>query len=590
MEFHCEMCYHQIRRKVCYSAAAYGRKGDTMGTYLNPGKQNFQMAVNSEIFVDKSRMIRYLNTIINTNQRFVSVSRPRRFGKTMAADMVCAYYDREADSRDMFQSLKIAGCLPEEEEEREESGPSWDAYLGRFDVIRIVMTKFFKKNVTVENALATMQRFIIRDFKKTYPDADYFDEGDLLQTIEDVYSENGRQLVIVIDEWDALFRVRREDKEGQTEYLDFLRDLLKDNNHIALAYMTGILPIKKYGQHSALNMFDEYSMIQPMQLAAYTGFTEDEVGDLCRRYGRDYQKIKDWYDGYELRDVLPPDPDHKMYYEMGHVPPANRYALYSPLSVVNAIRTGHIRNYWNKTETYEALAEYIRRDYDGLKEAVALLMDGGRLWIDTSTYQNDMTTFAGRDDILSLLIHLGYLGYEEESSRVFIPNREILDEFRTSTKSKEWIDTMKSFEISRDLLKATWAGDADKVAELIEKAHNRAGNKTYHDESALSYAVRYAYYAAEKYYTTIVELDSGKGYADIVYLPAPGYPDKPVLLIELKYEKTAMGAISQIKRQGYPERLEHYKGNILMVGINYNREIRSGSPEYKHHSCRIERA
>ena len=134
------------------------------------------------------------------------------------------------------------------------------------------------------------------------------------------------------------------------------------------------------------------------------------------------------------------------------------------------------------------------------------------------------------------------------------------------------------------------AGDADKVAELIEKAHNRAGNKTYHDESALSYAVRYAYYAAEKYYTTIVELDSGKGYADIVYLPAPGYPDKPVLLIELKYEKTAMGAISQIKRQGYPERLEHYKGNILMVGINYNREIRSGSPEYKHHSCRIERA
>ena len=558
-----------------------------MGTYLNPGKQNFQMAVNSEIFVDKSRMIRYLNTIINTNQRFVSVSRPRRFGKTMAADMVCAYYDREADSRAMFQGLKIAGCLPAEEEEREESGPSWDAYLGRFDVIRIVMTKFFKKNVTVENALATMQRFIIRDFKKTYPDADYFDEGDLLQTIEDVYSENGRQLVIVIDEWDALFRVRREDKEGQTEYLDFLRDLLKDNNHIALAYMTGILPIKKYGQHSALNMFDEYSMIQPMELASYTGFTEEEVRSLCARYEMSYEEVSNWYDGYMISNTIPVA-KRKQYREGEYV--NHRFSIYSPLSVVKAMRSGKIMNYWNKTETYEALAEYIRRDYDGLKEAVALLMDGGRLRIDTSTYQNDMTTFAGRDDILSLLIHLGYLGYEEESSRVFIPNREILDEFRTSTKSGEWIDTMKSFEISRDLLKATWAGDADKVAELIEKAHNRAGNKTYHDESALSYAVRYAYYAAEKYYTTIVELDSGKGYADIAYLPAPGYPDKPVLLIELKYEKTAMGAISQIKRQGYPERLEHYKGNILMVGINYNREIRSGSPEYKHHSCRIERA
>ena len=410
-----------------------------MGTYLHPGKQSYQMAVNSEIFVDKTEMIKYLNTVVNTQQRFVSVSRPRRFGKTMAADMLCAYYDSEADSRDLFMQRKLSGCVSVQTPEKE---IHWDEYLGKFDVIRLVMTKVFKKKVPVAEALETMQRLVIRDIKRAYPDVEYFNESDLIQTIEDVYSDHERQLVIVIDEWDALFRERQGDKEGQTEYLDFLRDLMKDNSHIALAYMTGILPIKKYGKHSALNMFTEYSMMFPRKLARFTGFTETEVSDLCLRYGRDYNRIKDWYDGYEVSDVIPPDPEHKEMKETGESPKADRYALYSPLSVVEAVSTGVIRDYWNKTETYEALAEYIRKDFDGLKDAVALLMDGGRLAIDTSTYQNDMTTFHSRDDILSLLIHLGYLGYDDAQSEVFIPNREIMDEFKASTKGEEWVDAL----------------------------------------------------------------------------------------------------------------------------------------------------
>ena len=555
-----------------------------MGTYLNPGKQNFQMAVNSDIFVDKTDLIRFLNSLLNTQQRFVSVSRPRRFGKTMAADMVCAYYDREAESRELFENRKL----------RTAGNPDpyspWDLYLGKFDVIRIVMTKFFKKKTIVEKALSDMQRLVIRDFKKSYPDVDYYDEENLIQTIEDVYSSRERQVVIVIDEWDAVFRERKNDKDGQREYLDFLRDLMKDNKHIALAYLTGILPIKKYGRHSALNMFTEYSMMFPRQLAQYTGFTAEEVNEECMRFGRDYDSVKTWYDGYEVSDIIPPDPNHEEQKKTGRQPAAVRYALYSPLSVVEAMLTGVIKDYWNDTETYEALAEYIRKDYDGLKDAVALLMDGGRLTIDASTYQNDMITFHSRDDVLSLLIHLGYLGYDDRTSEVFIPNQEILDEFRTSTKTDEWIDTFKSFEISQELLKATWELDADKVARLLEIAHNRAGNKTYNDESALSYAVQYAYYAAQKYYTIILEMDTGKGFADIVFLPSPKYTDIPALLVELKYDKTAEGAVRQIKRQSYPDRLEHYKGNILMVGINYNKDIRNDKPEFKHHSCVIERA
>ena len=400
-----------------------------MGIYLNPGKQSYQMAVNSEIFIDKTEMIRYLNTVVNTHQRYLSVSRPRRFGKTMAADMICAYYDRTADSREMFSKRKIAQTAPIQ------SGgqlKNWDEYLGRFDVIRLVMTDFFKEGRTISDSLNILSNRLLNELHEAYPEVTY-DPLDLAYSLDRFYRISGHQFVIVIDEWDAIFRIWKEDEEGQKKYLDFLRDWMKDKNYIALAYMTGILPIKKYGKHSALNMFDEYSMIAPMQLASYTGFTENEVIELCRQYGRNYEKIKEWYDGYELSDVIPPDSDQSTQIENT----AKRYALYCPLSVVQAVRTGRIMNYWNKTETYEALAEYIRRDYDGLKDAVALLMDGGRLIIDTSAYQNDMTTFHGRDDILSLLIHLGYLGFDDETNEVFIPNREILDEFKTSTKSEE---------------------------------------------------------------------------------------------------------------------------------------------------------
>ena len=558
-----------------------------MGAYLNPGNKSFQIAVNSKIYVDKSEMIQYLNTVLNTQQRFVSVSRPRRFGKTMAADMSCAYYDRGADSRELFSKRKLAECQSVLIEDKE---ISWDEYLGEYDVIRLVMTKFFNDKTTVSKALAKMQKLVVRDIKEEYPNIDYFDEDDLIQTIEDVYSANGRQLVIVIDEWDAVFRERKNDKEGQKEYLDFLRDLLKDNRYIALAYMTGILPIKKYGKHSALNMFTEYSMMFPRQMARFTGFTEEEVRNLCNRYGRDYRAVSDWYDGYEVSDIMPPDPDYEELRATGKSPEAVRYSLYSPLSVVEAITTGIIKDYWNKTETYEALSEFIEMDYDGLKEAVAFLMNGGRLVIDTSTYQNDMTTFHGRDDVLSLLIHLGYLGYDDKKSEVFIPNREILDEFKSSTRGTAWKPAFRTLHLSQEILKATWEKDEETVAELLEEAHNRAGNKTYNDESALSYAVQLAYYAAQMYYTTILELDSGKGYVDIAYLPAPKYPAIPALVVELKYNQSADTAMSQIRRQKYPERLIHYKGNILLVAINYDKELPNTSPEFKHHKCVIEEA
>ena len=554
-----------------------------MGTYLNPGKQRCEINVNSEIFVDKSDMIQYLNSVVNTQQRFVSVSRPRRFGKSMAADMICAYYDREADSRKLFERRKLAKTAPVRTGDNE---IAWDGYLGQFDVIRLVMTDFIKEKKTVTEGLDTIRTRVLSELEEMYPGVRH-DPTDLFYSMDQFYRKTGVQFVIVLDEWDAVFRVRKTDKDGQTEYLDFLRDWMKDKSYIALAYMTGILPIKKYGQHSALNMFTEYSMMAPRQLAPYTGFTIDEVKSLSQKYNMDYSEVSDWYDGYLISDRIPLEKREE--YRQGKYE-GHKIFIYCPLSVVEAMTTGRIQNYWNKTENYEALAEYIRRDYDGLKDAVALLMDGGRLVIDTSTYQNDMTTFTGRDDVLSLLIHLGYLGYDDETGEVFIPNREILDEFRTSTKTDEWIESFETFRISQELLKATWDRDAEKVAALVEKAHDKADNKTYNDEAALNYAIRYAYYAAQKYYTILPEADTGKGYADLILIPSPRYPDRPALVIELKHNKAAEGAIAQIKRRDYPERLEHYKGNILLIGINYDKDLLGNDPQYKHHTCLIEEA
>lgn len=546
-----------------------------MGIYLNPGEVKFSEAVNSEIYVDKTEMIRYLNAVLRTEQKYVSVTRPRRFGKTIAANMLCAYYGR-GDSRALFSGLKVAG------------DENWDRYLNRFDVIRVVMTDFIKENKKVEESLKMLSSRILTDLSEEYPEVKY-DPEDLAYSMDRFYRKTGIPFVFIIDEWDAVFRERKEDRDGQKRYLDFLRNWMKDKDYIALAYMTGILPIKKYGKHSALNMFGEYSIISPMQLAPYTGFTEMEVRELCTKYGRAYEKIKEWYDGYEVSDVVPPDPGYELQNASGKEHEQMRYSIYSPLSVVKAVSTGIIQNYWNNTENYEALAEYIRADFDGLKDAVALMMDGSGVKVDVSTYQNDMTTFHNRDDILTMLIHLGYLEYDRESEEVHIPNKEILDEFKTSTKSEEWGLTFRAYWKSVELLKATWEQKEDRVAELMEWFHDTAENKTYNSEAALSYAVKTAYYAAQKYYTVIHELDSGKGYADIVYLPSPKHPEKPALLIELKTNRTVRTAADQIRKRNYPQSLEHYHDNLLLVSINTDKDAKNTDENDKRHSCRIEK-
>ena len=239
-----------------------------MGVYLNPGNELFREALNGPIYVDKTEMVATVNALVKTPHKYLCVSRPRRFGKSMAAAMLCAYYGAENDSRELFEKLKLSQC------------PEWDKYLGKFDVIRLVMTNFIGQTKEMDKVVNRIAMRVLDELHEAYPEVRY-DEDDFIYSLSRFHQASGRQFVIIIDEWDCVFRELPQDQAGQKYYLDWLRSLLKDQPYIAMAYMTGILPVKKYGKHSALNMFDEYSMSARLQLAPYTGFTEEEVQDLC---------------------------------------------------------------------------------------------------------------------------------------------------------------------------------------------------------------------------------------------------------------------------------------------------------------------
>lgn len=551
-----------------------------MGIYLNPGSDRYEEALRTEIYVDKTNMISFLNSVVNTKRKYVAVSRPRRFGKTTTADMISAYYDCSINARDLFEDKKVSTNPKLYEAGREGKKSPWDIYLNKFYVIHVNMVDLATETGSIPEMLFSLEKAVMRELREEWPNADRDMQGGLRLLMQEIYNREKARFVIVIDEWDCIFREFKEDTDGQRLYLDFLRDWLKDKSYIALAYITGILPIKKYGQHSALNMFGEYSMLQPQQLAEYVGFTDEEVRELCEKHGRSYDDIKAWYDGYDLYGIIPP----------GEKEP-EEYQIYNPYSVVQAVITGRICDYWNATETYEALSVHINRNFDGLKDMVMLLMEGKRIPVNTRKYQNDMSSMANADDVLTLLIHLGYLAYDSERRESYIPNREILDEYRNTVEGNgEWDQLYSVLARSQKLLEATWAGDEDEVARLVEDAHMRAGNLTYNSEAVLSYAVRLAYFNAEQYYTLIPEMQAGRGYADLAYIPSPKYPDKPAILVELKWNKDAETAMTQILDRRYPDSLEKYRGNIILVAIDYNKEVTSGCKGYKHHSCRIGRA
>lgn len=523
-----------------------------MGNYVNPGNSGFTR-IRKNIYVDKSGLIGLINQTIDTTSCLTCISRPRRFGKSFAAQMLCAYYDKTCDSAMLFDDLAIAG------------DPQYREHLNQYDVIYLDMTGIIGE-ASLTDLVPYIQRNIIQELKEQYP-ALKAAEG-FAAALANAVQAAGNKFIMIIDEWDAPIREAKESPGLQRKYLEFLRSLFKNSGMtskiFAAVYMTGILPIKKDGSQSAISDFWEYTMIKPRQFGKYTGFTEEEVKKLCSDFGSDFEKMKRWYDGYSFRDFP---------------------SVYNPNSVMKSLLNHDFDSYWTQTSAAESLMEYINLDFDGLGRTVAELIGGVEAQADTNGFANDLTTFRDRNDVLTLLIHLGYLAYDERTQKMRIPNEEIRLEFAKAVRHAKRKDTIRRVRESDRLIEDTIHGKEEAVAEQIEKIHEEEAALYYNNEQALRSVIKRAYFSYGDEYLMFEELPAGSGYADIVYLPKKESP-LPALVIELKWNQSADSAISQIKDRRYPEALRGYGGEILLVGISYDRDAPAGE---RKHQCRIER-
>lgn len=379
-----------------------------MGICLNPGNEGFKSAVRSKIYIDKTGLLEYTNSVLDTEQRYICVSRPGRFGKSIAAEMLVAYYDKSCDSKELFLGRRIS------------KSEDFTRHLNQYDVLHIDVNYFRGQSATGMETVEKIQSSVIEELRESYPEGVNSTDCKLPVVLTKINNKYGVKFVIIIDEWDAIFRENKEEEAAQKEYITLLRGLFKDapsKKFLKLGYLTGILPIKKYGTESALNNFDEFTMVESDMLAEYVGFTEEEVMSLYDEYGMDFEEAKRWYDGYHLAEGL---------------------HIYNPKSVVDSVRRRKISNYWTRTETYESLKHYISMNFDGLKDAIIQMVAGGNYKVNPNNFQNDMVSFNSKDDILTLLIHLGYLAYNPDTKVVYIPNEEVREEFKNAVEDAGW--------------------------------------------------------------------------------------------------------------------------------------------------------
>ena len=523
-----------------------------MGIYLNPGNEMFTSVSRMEDYVDKTGMIRVINAFIDRGNKYVCVSRPRRFGKTFAGNMLAAYYSKGCDSREIFDRFKISGEAAFVEK------------LNKYNVIKIDMNSEYQNTLEKGRLLERLTREIVREMQAEFPEVE-FEEGDsLAQCILRVYAARKETFILLIDEYDVLVRETNVPKALFDEYLSFLNGLFKSDTlwpAISLAYLTGILPVVRDKIQSKLNNFREYTILNAGPLSEYVGFTAEETEALCRKHGMNFAECRRWYDGYRLKG----------------------FEIYNPESVVRAVEDEAFGSYWGQTSSYEAIAERVRLNFAGTKEAVIRMLAGESVDVDVYSYLNTMTDFSSKDDVFGYLLHLGYLAYNSEEKTCRIPNREVREEWARALKKipEEYTVTNQIIQDSRELLERTISGDAEAAARALDVSHiHVTSNRSYNNEDALQSAIYLAYIYALNRYTVIREMTAGKGFADVVFLPVSA--KDPAMIIELKRNQCAESAIDQIREKRYFESMAQYRGKLLFVGINYDEKE-------KTHSCKIER-
>ena len=524
-----------------------------MGRFVNPDNSAFQVALNSPIYVDKTGLLEYTNSVLNTTEAYICNSRPRRFGKSYAANMLAAYYSKGCNSEEMFSGLDIS---------RESD---FKTHLNKYDVIHLDIQWFLANCDNVDNVVAFITKSVQAELREIYPGVLPEEEISLSESLSRIKNIVGQKFIIIIDEWDCVIR-NSDDKELVHKYLQFLHSLFKSEESkvfLALAYITGILPIKKIKDESALNNFREYTMLKSKPIGKYYGFTEEEVKGLCKEYDMDFDAVKAWYNGYLIDGVH----------------------MYNPNSVVQSMMDKDYDSYWRNTSSFASINTFITMNYAGLKDDIMKMLAGGKVRVNPNTFQNDFSTIASKDDALTALIHLGYLGYDADRKSAYVPNYEVATAFELALQTGGWNEIATAISTCDELLFETIDGNAERVAELIELAHDTYTSVLkYNDENSLSCVLTMAYFTAPGYYNIIREMPAGKGFADFVFIPRSNAGFRPAMVVELKYNKSADTAIKQIKENRYHGALSGYGDKILLVGISYD----AGGKDKKHHTCVIE--
>ena len=392
-----------------------------MGIYFNPNNESYTRARNSQIFIDKTGLIRYLNKRLLTENNCIALSHARRFGKSHAAGMIDAYYSRGCDSSNLFDDTRIA------------ESADYRKYRNQYNVIHIDVSSFWDFNK--DNIVEKIIEYIYKDLKKDFGDElNYRDT--LSYALMSIYQKTNIPFVIIIDEWDCVIR-NSNDKELVHRYLQFLHSLFKSEeskSFLALAYITGILPIKKIQDESALNNFEEYTMIDSYPITEYFGFTEEEVRDLCKEYDMDFETTKAWYNGYLI--------DGKN--------------MYNPNSVARAMDRHRFDSYWKNTSSFASINTFITLNYAWLKDDIMTMLAGGKVRVNTNTFQNDLSEIHSKDDALTALIHLGYLGYDADRKSAYIPNYEVATAFEAALQTGAWSEIAKTFDKPSMILPASF--------------------------------------------------------------------------------------------------------------------------------------
>ena len=513
--------------------------------YLNTDTAGilFQDMLNSKIYVDKSMLIDKVSEQIRTGNKYICVTRPRRFGKSVNIHMLGAYYTKGQDFGRQFKKLKIV------------NSECYEKHRNCHNVIFIDFSRMPDNCQNYQDYIKAIINGMCEDLSEAYPELGKKKYVSISQMLKD----SGESFIFLLDEWDSCFYREFMKQEDKNAYLVFLKSLLKDQPYVELAYMTGVLPIVKYSSGSELNMFDEYSFMNDNFYDRYFGFSEEEVKKLCEMNNSvPYEELEYWYDGYYSSEG-----EH----------------LFNPRSVSKALMRGVCQNYWTETGPMNEIADCIEHNTDAVREDIVKMVAGIPVEVDLQGYSASELQLNTRDEILSAMVVYGFLSYHDGYLR--IPNHELMEKYQRVLARESMGEVRQVVEQSKEMLAATLSGDAERVAEILEEVHDREiPFLNYNDENSLSCVITLCYLYARRDYFIEREAKSGKGYCDYLFLPKK--KGKPAIILELKVADSCENALMQIKNKNYVQKAKERAEEVLLVGISYDKEK-------KEHSCVIER-